>query len=86
MRHPNERGRQRELRQVVFLAVREALNAPAHPDSKRQARRRQRDLTRYGGRAFKMSEVSYTPMLEREEMLIRGRFIASRLLGGRYAG
>jgi hypothetical protein len=79
MRHPCERGRQRDLKQVVFFAVREALNAPAHPDSKRQERRKRRDLERYGSRAFKTAEVSYTPMLEKEEELIRAKFVASRL-------
>lgn len=61
MRHPNERGRQRELRQVVFLAVREALNAPAHPDSKRQERSKRRDLERYGARVLKESRVLSCP-------------------------
>lgn len=70
---------------VSVQGARDRFASPGHPDSKRQERRKLRDLTRHGGRALKMAEVSYTPMLEREEMFIRGRFIASRLLGGRYA-
>lgn len=62
MRHSCERGRQRELKQVIFLAVREALNAPAHPDSKRQDRTKRRDLARYGARVLKESCVTSCPI------------------------
>jgi hypothetical protein len=62
MRHPCERwGTDRLLNKLIFLAVREALNAPAHPDSKRQDRRKQRDLTRYGARILKRDGVLSCP-------------------------
>ncbi|CAM5998718.1 unnamed protein product [Sphagnum balticum] len=56
-----EMAGERELKTVVFLAVRSALYAPAHPDSKRQARRKQRDLTRYGARVLKQDHVTSCP-------------------------
>lgn len=61
MRHPCERGRQYELKQLIFLSVREALYAPAHPDSKRQERNKRRDLERYGARLLKESRVLSCP-------------------------
>ena len=59
MRHPCDRGRMGKLGKLVFLAVRDALYSPAHPDSKRQERRRQRDLARYGARIMKASGEVY---------------------------
>lgn len=67
---------------VSVQGARDRFASPGHPDSKRHERCKARDLARYGARHFKMSEVSYTPMLEREEMFIRSRFVAWRLLGG----
>lgn len=59
------------------------LMSPGHPDSKRQARRKQRDLARHGSREFKLSEAVYTPLLLREEQRIFTGFVASRLMGRR---
>lgn len=53
------------LEQVVFLAVREALNAPAHPDSKRQDRRKQRDSQRYGARVLKSQGFYSCPIMSK---------------------
>jgi hypothetical protein len=61
MRHPCERGAYRTLANLVLSAVRQAFDSPAHPDSKRQAKRRQRDLERYGARILKQSSVSCSP-------------------------
>jgi len=91
MRHPCERGTQRELRRVVLFAVRDALNSPAHPDSKRQARRKERDLTRYGGRILKQASVTSCPVTRemrkriREEQEKFAAACAARLLGRKYA-
>jgi hypothetical protein len=52
---------QRYLAQVVIRAIRDALESPAHPDSKRQDRRKRRDLERYGARILKQSSVSCSP-------------------------
>jgi hypothetical protein len=52
---------QRYLAQVVLRAIRDALESPAHPDSKRQDRRKRRDLERYGARILKQSSVSCSP-------------------------
>jgi len=61
MIRPCRREIQKGLKQVVFFAVREALNAPAHPDSKRQERRKRRDLERYGARVLKREYVVSCP-------------------------
>jgi hypothetical protein len=63
MRHPCGRGIYQSLGKVVFFAVREALNAPAHPDSKRQDRRKRRDLERYGARILKRDGVLSCPVM-----------------------
>jgi hypothetical protein len=52
---------QRYLAQVVIRAIRDALESPAHPDSKRQDRRKRRDLERHGARILKQSSVSCSP-------------------------
>jgi hypothetical protein len=52
---------QRYLAQVVLRAIRDALESPAHPDSKRQDRRKRRDLERYGARILKQSSISCSP-------------------------
>ena len=52
---------QRYLAQVVLRAIRDALESPAHPDSKRQDRRKRRDLERHGARILKQSSVSCSP-------------------------
>jgi hypothetical protein len=52
---------QRYLAQVVLRAIRDALESPAHPDSKRQSRRKDRDLERHGARILKQSSVSCSP-------------------------
>ena len=89
----------RALTEVVFLSVRDALNSPAHPDSKRQARRKARDLERYGGRILKQSNVSCQPPVkiskrrEFKEMRVRiqleqvefARKCTARLLGRKHA-
>jgi hypothetical protein len=62
----------------------DVLAAPGHPDSKRQARRKARDLARHGSRTFKTSEVVFTSLLEREEAHLRARFLTSKLLGKRF--
>jgi hypothetical protein len=62
MRHPCSKGIYQSLGKVVFFAVREALNAPAHPDSKRQDRRKRRDLERYGARVLKRDGVISCPV------------------------
>lgn len=66
---------------VTVQGARDRFASPGHPDSKRQARCKQRSLTRYGARMFKTKETVYTFMLEREERLIRAGFVASRLQG-----
>ena len=90
---------QRYLAQVVLRAIRDALEAPAHPDSKRTARRKARDLERHGARILKQSSVSCSPAKktskrrEIKEMQARLRedrekmaaAVARRLLGGRHA-
>lgn len=88
-------GRMGRLGRVIFLSVREALHAPAHPDSKRQDRRKARDLARYGARVLKRAGVVTCPIAQghkrrefkemqqrmREEEKKRTREVASRLLG-----
>lgn len=96
MRHPCERwGSNYTLKRLVFLAVRDALQQPAHPDSKRQARRRARDLERHGARVLKESCVTSCPVTrnskKREVREMRHRLqaeqektastVADRLLG-----
>lgn len=81
MRHPCERwGRQSDLQKLVFLSVREALYAPAHPDSKRQDRRKRRDLERYGARLLKQEHVVSCPAnkfsKQREVKAMRARIEA----------
>jgi hypothetical protein len=87
---------QRGLAEIIFLCVREVLDpSPAHPDSKRQDRRKRRDLERYGARILKQSSVSCSPAkktrkrAEIKEMRARlqkereqhAAIIARRLLG-----
>lgn len=89
---------QRALAEIIFLSVREVL-APVkgHPDSKRQARRKARDLTRYGARTLKATGEIYIPSPRpkkkrelkamqhrmREEQEKFARECAARLLGMR---
>lgn len=61
MRHPCGREIWQALGKVVYVAVREALHNPPHPDSKRQARRKARDLERYGARMLKEVSVTSCP-------------------------
>ena len=85
------------LAEIIFLCVREVLDpSPAHPDSKRTARRKARDLERQGARILKQSSVSCSPAKktskrrEIKEMQARLRedrekmaaAVARRLLGG----
>jgi hypothetical protein len=90
---------QRLLARIVFLSVRDALNARPHPDSKRQARRKARDLERYGARMLKVSNVtcqSPTRTSKRQEFKKiqlelkiereqQARKVAARLLGRKHA-
>lgn len=100
MRHPCERwGRYGDLQRLVFLSVRDALHSPAHPDSKRQERRKQRDLARYGARVLKESRVTSCPVQKtnrrrelrdiqrrlQEEQKEFAKAIAARLLGRKVA-
>ena len=91
---------QRYLAQVVLRAIRDALESPAHPDSKRQDRRKRRDLERYGARILKQSSVSCSPakkMRKRREIKLMMQRIreeqekfaakcAARLLGNKFKG
>jgi len=95
MRHPCSRGIYQSLGKVVFLAVREALNAPAHPDSKRQDRRKRRDLERYGARILKRDGVLSCPARKNSEQQDAKRIVAqfrkdelfaARILAGRLNG
>ena len=86
---------QRYLAQVVLRAIRDALESPAHPDSKRQDRRKRRDLERHGARILKQSSVSCSPAKKtskrrevkamrlrlQEERKEFARKIATRLMG-----
>lgn len=79
--------------------VRDYFASPGHPDSKRQARRKQRDCARYGGRRLKEASVTSCPVQrtrkrrEVREMRRRleaerkefARTVAARLLGGKRA-
>ena len=87
---------QRGLAEIIFLCVREVLDpSPAHPDSKRQDRRKRRDLERYGARILKQSSISCSPAKKtskrreikamrlrlQEERKEQAAIIAGRLLG-----
>ena len=87
---------QRGLTEVVFIAVRDALQSCPHPDSKRQARRKARDLERHGARILKASnvtvqlgnnhprkrrEIKELVKRHREEQAKFARECAARLLG-----
>lgn len=90
---------QRLLARIVFLSVRDALNSCPHPDSKRQARRKRRDLERHGARVLKQSnvciQVEQKTRKRREIKLMRARIkkeqeefaktVAARLLGRKHA-
>lgn len=83
MRHQCERwGSNPTLGKLVFLSVRVALYAPAHPDSKRQDRRKRRDLERYGARLLKQDHVLSCPAKKsskkREVKSMRARMEAER--------
>ena len=74
---------QRGLAEIIFLCVRDALDpSPAHPDSKRQDRRKRRDLERHGARILKQSSVSCSPAKKiskrREVKAMRLRLQAER--------
>jgi hypothetical protein len=87
------------LGRIVFLTVREALHGHPHPDSKRQERRKARDLTRYGARILKQARVTSCPVTRiskrrevklmrqriREENERQAREVAARLLGSKHA-
>ena len=91
---------QRGLAEIIFLCVREVLDpSPAHPDSKRTARRKARDLERQGARILKQRSVSCSPAKktrkrrEIKEMQARlkqdrekmAAAVAARLLGRKHA-
>lgn len=83
------------LGRIVFLSCRDSLNASAHPDSKRQDRRKRRDIARYGARTLKRAGVVSCPaqkinkkrelkemqqrMREQEKRMAKA--VAARLLG-----
>ena len=73
---------QRGLAEIIFLCVRDALYSHPHPDSKRQDRRKRRDLERYGARILKQSSVSCSPAKKtskrREVKAMRLRLQAER--------
>ena len=83
------------LSEVIFLSVWDALISHPHPDSKRQDRRKRRDLERYGARILKQSSVSCSPAKKtskrreikamrlrlQEERKEFARKIATRLMG-----
>lgn len=96
MRHSFDRwGHSGNLGRVIFLSVRDALTVPAHPDSKRQNRRKQRDLARHGARTLKRAGVVSCPAQKinkkreikemqqrmREEQKKMAKAVAARLLG-----
>jgi hypothetical protein len=86
---------QRGLSEVIFLSVWDALISHPHPDSKRQDRRKRRDLERHGARILKQSSVSCSPAKKtnkrrevkamrlriQEERKEFARKIATRLMG-----
>lgn len=59
MKHPRGKwGRQSTLAQLVFFAVRMALNEPRHPDYKRQRSTKRRDLAIWNARHAKPFNTS----------------------------